>query len=328
MVDSHPRECRLSKPAPGCASIASALALLAVLGGCADPADWRQVGGLGRDVDLYGIWGTSAADIYAVGGGPDGAVVVHFDGDRWTRQAAPEESFELHDVWVSPSGELWVAGRGGLFQRSADGWDQVLDDDLEGIHGVDDNLIVAVGDIEIWRYDGVEWTRSNRARSTLASAGIVMIDVWVADSSFAVAAGGLVQCACQGNLLMHYTGEDWVPLPANAEVYLKGVWGAAPDDVYAVGGDLWEDRGSAILHFDGVQWSQVGQGNAELLSGIWGSGPTDIYAVGMHGDIQRYDGVQWRSSPSGTGANLRDVWGADPDHVWIVGTDGMILRNR
>ena len=49
-------------------------------------------------------------------------------------------------------------------------------------------------------------------------------------------------------------------------------WGAAPDDVWAVG--------STILHWDGSAWSAFPECRTSELHGIWASGPNDAWAVG------------------------------------------------
>jgi len=60
---------------------------------------------------------------------------------------------------------------------------------------------------------------------------------------------------------------------------LVEIWGAAPDDVWAVG-----DSGT-ILHYDGHDWALASLGNPNgdaptNLFGIWGSGPSDVWIVG------------------------------------------------
>jgi len=59
------------------------------------------------------------------------------------------------------------------------------------------------------------------------------------------------------------------------------VWGAAPDDVWAVG-----DFG-AISHFDGARWTQIQYGTfpfLPFLSKVHGSSAHDIWAVGRSSD--------------------------------------------
>lgn len=109
---------------------------------------------------------------------------------------------------------------------------------------------------------------------------------------------------------------------------LNGVWGAAADDVWAVGAQ------GTILHFDGVTWSSVPSGTTSHLHAVWGSGPDDVWAVGGEtfwtfedegtGVILHWDGRVWTSTMPGT-RGLRAVWGTAANDVWAVGY-GTILH--
>ena len=66
------------------------------------------------------------------------------------------------------------------------------------------------------------------------------------------------------------------------DTQLNGVWGAAANDIWAVG------DGGVIVHFNGVDWSTIPSGTTENLSSIWGSGPNDIWAGGDSGILLHY----------------------------------------
>jgi hypothetical protein len=101
---------------------------------------------------------------------------------------------------------------------------------------------------------------------------------------------------------------------------MSSVWGAAPDDVWVVGGE--PGRGTAF-HFDGSTWTEeanLPEGSG-LLVWAYGFGADDVWAVGTGGTIVRYDGTSWTSVESGTDEDLWGVFGFTPDDVWIVGGD-------
>jgi hypothetical protein len=101
------------------------------------------------------------------------------------------------------------------------------------------------------------------------------------------------------------------PLPqGNA---LRGIWGAAARDLWAVG-----DLGT-ILHWDGSGWSSRPSGTTAALSAVWGSSATDAWAVGAAGTILHWNGTAWSSIPSGTTDLLSGVWGSSASDVWVVG---------
>jgi hypothetical protein len=118
------------------------------------------------------------------------------------------------------------------------------------------------------------------------------------------------------------------------DVPLWGVWAAAPDDVWAVGGNARARDGlAAVFHYDGADWSQVAlpeldrPGVAALFK-VWGTSPDNVFAVGMVGAIVRWDGTAWTQLPSGVGDDLVSLWGRGPDDVVAVGGRGNGVLGR
>ena len=142
---------------------------------------------------------------------------------------------------------------------------------------------------------------------------------------------------------------------------LFDVWGAAPDDVYAVG------VVGTVAHFDGDAWKQVemgggdepwairdiiGVGDELLASGqkglvlhttggsfavesvpvttdvhaVWGSSNEDLYAVTDKGVVLHSTGAGWTQKTVFGVGDLKGVYGSGPDNVIAVGTKGTILR--
>ncbi|TNF32056.1 MAG: hypothetical protein EP329_11255 [Deltaproteobacteria bacterium] len=119
-------------------------------------------------------------------------------------------------------------------------------------------------------------------------------------------------------------GPDPAPTPHWAEAFdttatgaLSGVWGAAPDDVWIVGG---RPGVAEIHHYDGAAWSEVAApSDADLLVWVYGFASDDVLAVGVAGTVAHWDGATWTTLDSGTDADLWGVFGFGPDDVWIVG---------
>ncbi|MBK6535930.1 MAG: hypothetical protein IPF99_42285 [Deltaproteobacteria bacterium] len=63
---------------------------------------------------------------------------------------------------------------------------------------------------------------------------------------------------------------------------LYGVWGAAPNDVWAVG------EGGTILHWDGARWSSIPSNTTATLRSVWGASAGDVWAVGDNGTAVHY----------------------------------------
>lgn len=125
--------------------------------------------------------------------------------------------------------------------------------------------------------------------------------------------------------IMHYNGSTWSQLQGiSNRQALNAIWGASAQDIFIVG-----DFGT-ILHYNGSGWVEQNSGTQETLFGVWGMSGGDVYAVGMHGTILHYDGTAWVVEDSATQINLSDVWGAanyleDYYQVWVVGDPGLIL---
>lgn len=127
--------------------------------------------------------------------------------------------------------------------------------------------------------------------------------------------------------ILHYDGSAWTAQESGTMESLWGVWGAAPDDVYAVGGIPFAGGVPTVLHYDGSAWSTVElpeleRANVFAFFKVWGSGPSDVYVVGQRGVVMHYDGSAWTEMGIGATQDLISVWGTGPDRVAIVGGRG------
>ncbi len=68
----------------------------------------------GTDATLYGIWGTAADDLWAVGGHPNSdGVILHRDADGWHSVAVAENTGSFFKVWGSATDDVFVCGQEG-----------------------------------------------------------------------------------------------------------------------------------------------------------------------------------------------------------------------
>lgn len=165
-------------------------------------------------------------------------------------------------------------------------------------------------------------------------------DPWSAAEASAGAAesGPAAQLLADGLTQVHATfaprqdrtrsGFCWVN-PTPHGFILTGVWGSAPNDLWAVG------DGGTVMRYNGTAWialrpqevwgSDRSVSTAPLL-GIWGSSRSDIWMVGGSGNIVHWDGQSFTvSSLPGTTA-LAAVWGAGPGEVYVAGNEGAAWR--
>src|SRR5690606_31695193 len=79
----------------------------------------------------------------------------------------------------------------------------------------------------------------------------------------------------------------WTEMASAAGSGLEAVWGASPDEVFAVG------LSGVIQRFDGTSWSVQATGTTSSLRDVWGSSEDDVWAVGGLGALLHYDGASW-----------------------------------
>jgi hypothetical protein len=171
-----------------------------------------------------------------------------------------------------------------------------------------------------FHFDGKTWERAS------LPADLPLLN-WVygfGDEVWIVGNGGTALQGSLGALSQVPTGVDGP---------LWGVWGAAPDDVWSVGGDVLSDTATPILiHWDGSAWSSVElpapDRPSRALFKVWGTSADNVFAVGHLGLVYRFDGQTWSQVPSGTGEDLISLWGRAPDDIAIIGgrANGVLAR--
>ncbi|MFO0579840.1 MAG: hypothetical protein U1A78_38190 [Polyangia bacterium] len=132
--------------------------------------------------------------------------------------------------------------------------------------------------------------------------------------------------------ILKWDGTAWAAYASDTAADLLSIWGAAPDDIWAVGSS------GAMIHYNGSFWQRqsISRGS-EAINGLWGvplasSQPTfgsGLVAVGDRGQILRWTGGDWVlavAPGSLTTRSLRAAWGATASDVWIVGDAGTAVR--
>jgi hypothetical protein len=202
----------------------------------------------GDSASCNGVWGTSASDVYAVGGDDAGGYVSHWNGTDWSASFPINATDALADiqlvaVWGSSASDVFAVGGGIL-------------DDSAGI---------------ILHYNGKQWSPVDTGQVSRLNS------VWgtYASDVFAVGMGGMI---------LHYDGTVWTPQENGTGIHLNANSGS---DVFAAGYDV-ETQAAAILHYDGTSWSSMAGAMTADLRGLWGSSGSDVFAVGDSGTILHY----------------------------------------
>jgi hypothetical protein len=119
---------------------------------------------------------------------------------------------------------------------------------------------------------------------------------------------------------------DTLDMPMN---YIGSVWGASPNDVWAVGaGGTEYDR---LLHYDGTKWSTYTKETIWCTGNtLFGFSANDVWMGGGGGwlskgaGIWHYDGVKWSQNyvydvEGSYDAQVTDIWGTNPNDLYASG---------
>jgi photosystem II stability/assembly factor-like uncharacterized protein len=293
------------------------LSVLFIAGGCSNSHD-EQIPKEVRE-DVMNIWGTSDADLFAVG---QAGLILHYDGKTWSRMESGTSQV-LHDIaGVSPQDVFVVGLNGTLLHYDRQAWKPVefkIESSLYGIWVASASDVFAVGDNgTILHYDGKLW----RQMSSGTNDGL--LDVWGSDGSDVYAVG-------VGGTILHYDGKSWSRVALPIKVRLRSVSGVSKARVYAVG-----DEGT-IVQFDGQNWKVVMQKDAKShWNGVCAFPDGEVRVVGWDsktaGIMMYYDGRSWgdcRTSLSvGNWSEIESVWGFSSKNFFCVGLDGISHRFR
>jgi cysteine-rich repeat protein len=267
------------------------------------------------DTPVVGFsWATSADNIIAI----TGSGLLRFDGSTWTMHSPPIDYSIAYSIWISPepgnpigsvhlgmeNGSIHVSNNlttwseskppggapiTGLWGTAADdiyalqddsvlrntggGWatEYSADRRLVAIHGRSDGHVTVAGANLALHSDGVRWLEDR----DLPAAASAPKRLWVQEDGRTFMVGGD----------LFFFGGDRV-LPTSLVSGSNALWGAAPDDVFAITAN---DR---VAHFDGASWTEDQTFSVNKAGALWGSSRTDLWA-GFGADVYRFDGDAW-----------------------------------
>lgn len=278
-------------------------------------SDWVQKDS-GSMANLYGIWGSSPSDIWAVG---DDCALAHYDGQKWLPQKPVLKSpcDGLTALWGSSAQDIWAVGHPGTLLHYNGNWTSVesgVSTDLYGIWGSSAQDIWVVGKELVLRYRGHDWEPLvPPTRHTLRAVwGSAPNDVWIVGS----------RDANHGVVLRHDGKKFAEPHPIDQR--LRNVWGSGPNDVWIMATNFKQE--SRIHHFDGKAYTETNLGAIGWLSALSGTGPGDVWAMGSDGVVAHHNGASWNIGRIAGVAHIRGLFGFRRDDIWAAATSGTILH--
>jgi hypothetical protein len=271
---------------------------------------------------LNAVFPVAGNDVWAVGvsagSGPARGVAFHWDGRSWSESQLPVGTQALYGVWAAEPDDVWVVGLAGTVLRLTGGvWQPVVTGttvNFSGVWGASaaDVWIVGYGRTAL-HWDGIRVAPGGQGISgdLTAVAGLGTGDVWTVGPQGAVYRGsirgfdrqlhdltdGLLYAVWPvgpadvwvvgQNAALHFDGNGWTSANISAQTTALGVWGAAANDVWAVG--RASGGGGFISHFNGLAWTPVLPNPPTSLQAIRGRSARDIWAVGEAGTIMHFE---------------------------------------
>ena len=168
------------------------------------------------------------------------------------------------------------------------------------------------------RWDGSRWESSyvGPPGGLQGPYGLVLTAVDITGPGEAWAGGGIQRW---DNGVLHWGGTGWSG--PSKQWFMEDVWGAAPDDVWAVTGS-----GSSLMHYDGAQWSKHDLPGFSIdLLHVQGSSARNVWAVGL-GMTWRWDGTSWAQYVAYPEVVRNGLWVGAEDDAWMSADKGRMTH--
>jgi hypothetical protein len=262
----------------------------------------------------------------AGGAAPASAKSVNASEDGWTAVASPTGS-TLHDVEYTAAGGYAVGGGGVVLERTAEGWQKIIDG---GPTGNGNSLY------------GADVTDDGKRLWFVGSSGAI--------GEYDVETGNLNDHSAPMDVTNNFNDVSVTGEAGEANVYVagdsgkmyysfengeEGTWEyvtpGSGSNINAV--DFYDDKkghivdgNKSVFHTqDGATWDKIGLADANVnFYGVDSDGAEDVWVSGGGGMIFHWDGVEW--TPADTGdAGLRDIEVTDDDSDGLtVGGGGKV----
>lgn len=252
---------------------------------------------------IFGIHGTAADDIWAVGGDAytedilDRCLILHYNGASWTEVPAPEYygwTYPLNDVLALAPNNAYAIQENGTAIAHWDGvsWEfesvpLAVEGGFDDIAAIGTDHIFVVGTHgQILHRTGGAWSLEQKTEDGSFSVNI-LTSIWGRDN------GGTLEVLVGGNFGQVYersAGGAWNEIDLNSGCFsmacdaIAGLWGTAPDDLYLVGGDN-------IRHSDGSAPPIAREDYLGQIRGGWYGAEAAgdrIYMFGSRGVVHEY----------------------------------------
>jgi hypothetical protein len=268
-------------------------------------------------IDLVGVAGSGADNVWAVGSAPTGPLFEHWNGRSWRRKAVPDATrFTPAGVAVVSRRAAWAVGsypgpQGGLART------------------------------RILRWNGSSWHRAGSPNPSGRQGYDELFAVSAHSARNVWAVGDYKRGSRIHTLVLHWNGSGWQrvgsPNPGTARKdVLDAVVAVGSKNVWAVGSYRARTKAQRPLveHWDGRRWRVVQAPSAnptsgfDVLNAVSAASARDVWAVGNSGPGQgfaeHWDGKSWKVVPMPDQpppfVGLSGVAAVSAQDAWAVGT--------
>lgn len=205
-------------------------------------------------------------------------------------------------IWLALALALTACGSGGASDPSWTALRQHEPAALLSVWGASTSDVWVVGartelagGPTVAHYDGAAWTRLDAQQPSL--------DLWWV---FGFDGGDVLFGGSDGTIL-RYRGGSFEKMTTPRTGTIFGIWGAAEDDVWAVG-----DGGAAggiVWHYDGTQWTEpaLPPGVPGRVFKVHGQASNDVWISCSDGSTLHWNGTAIERQPTGVTAPLFSI---------------------
>jgi hypothetical protein len=220
-------------------------------------------------------------------------------------------------------------GSDGQTTPTPDKWsivEEKLDSALISVWGSAEDDVWAVGGDHGQGPLILHWNGKTLERLDSGTSG----DLWWV---FGFAGGPVFLGGANGTILRYQDGVFTPTTTPSSDVTVFGLWGSAPDDMWAVGGADGGAAGAFAWRLEGDAWVAAPDFPTELTADkslwkAWGSSADDVWFVGTAGVAMHWDGSSFQTTNVGGGESLFTVHYAEGRFVAVGGSaSGLIFEN-
>lgn len=207
---------------------------------------------------VFGLWGASSDDVWAVGSSTNGrnGFLWHFDGAAWAEVPLPDdvprkdgELPGLFKVWGTGADDVWAVGADGtVLHKSGSAWARVESgrrETLFAVWGTGGKVFVVGGGAQ-----AVLLERAGDGFRDVSPTAVSLLQGVSATPAIGYAVG-------EGGAVYRYDGASWAEVRSGLKLdveSLHAVWVDSEGGTWAVGGKVLTTlKGGVLVHFGRTQ---------------------------------------------------------------------------